>query len=147
MTPPFQGLRPRPNQHTLTHISHLIAAGFFFCSFLSWVKNYLSRGTVKKLQRKCGQCYRKACRDENESVDPLQDWLRNYHLANTDAFSLFNEFLEMGKSKLSSSSLLFYSRFCLLHNRKMPLLSLQSKKNCFKMELFLFCISKRVQMK
>lgn len=28
----------------------------------------------------------------------LQDWLRNYHLANTDAFSLFNEFLEMGES-------------------------------------------------
>uniref|UniRef100_H3CLN8 Anoctamin n=1 Tax=Tetraodon nigroviridis TaxID=99883 RepID=H3CLN8_TETNG len=45
-------------------------------------------------------CYRKTCRDENGCVEPcdickLQDWLRNYHLANTDAFSLFNEFMEM----------------------------------------------------
>uniref|UniRef100_A0A665U6L7 Anoctamin n=1 Tax=Echeneis naucrates TaxID=173247 RepID=A0A665U6L7_ECHNA len=48
----------------------------------------------------CGHCYRKACRDEQGCVEPcdickLRDWLRNYHLANTDAFSLFNEFLEM----------------------------------------------------
>ncbi|CAF95495.1 unnamed protein product, partial [Tetraodon nigroviridis] len=65
-----------------------------------WVKNCLSRSTANKLQRKCGQCYRKTCRDENGCVEPcdickLQDWLRNYHLANTDAFSLFNEFMEM----------------------------------------------------
>ncbi|KAM7015837.1 anoctamin-9 [Tautogolabrus adspersus] len=65
-----------------------------------WLKSCLSRNTVKKLQRKCGHCYRKACRDENGRVEPcdickLRDWLRNYHLANTDAFSLFNEFLEM----------------------------------------------------
>ncbi|XP_054868540.1 anoctamin-9-like [Amphiprion ocellaris] len=65
-----------------------------------WLKNCLSRNTAKKLERKCGYCYRKACRDEQGRVEPcdickLRDWLRNYHLANTDAFSLFNEFLEM----------------------------------------------------
>uniref|UniRef100_A0A672F7A5 Anoctamin n=1 Tax=Salarias fasciatus TaxID=181472 RepID=A0A672F7A5_SALFA len=48
----------------------------------------------------CGYCYRKACRDEHGRVEPcdickLRDWLRNYHLADTDEFSLFNEFLEM----------------------------------------------------
>lgn len=65
-----------------------------------WLKNCLSRNTAKKLERKCGNCYRKACRDEQGRFEPcdickLRDWLRNYHLANTDAFSLFNEFLEM----------------------------------------------------
>uniref|UniRef100_A0A8D3DBX4 Anoctamin n=1 Tax=Scophthalmus maximus TaxID=52904 RepID=A0A8D3DBX4_SCOMX len=65
-----------------------------------WLKSCLSRNTAKKLERKCGYCYRKACRDEKRHVEPcdtckLRDWLRNYHLANTDAFSLFNEFLEM----------------------------------------------------
>lgn len=65
-----------------------------------WLKSCLSRNTAKKLQRKCGHCYRKTCRDEQGRVEPcdickLRDWLRNYHLANSDAFSLFNEFLEM----------------------------------------------------
>ncbi|XP_069544681.1 anoctamin-9-like isoform X2 [Brachyistius frenatus] len=65
-----------------------------------WLKSCLSRSTGKKLERKCGYCYRNACRDEQGRVEPcdickLRDWLRNYHLANTDAFSLFNEFLEM----------------------------------------------------
>ncbi|XP_034437419.1 anoctamin-9-like isoform X3 [Hippoglossus hippoglossus] len=65
-----------------------------------WLKSCLSRNTAKKLERKCGQCYRKACHDVQGSVEPcdickLRDWLRNYHLANTDAFGLFNEFLEM----------------------------------------------------
>lgn len=65
----------------------------------------MSRNTANKLQSKRGQCYRKACGDEQGCVEPgdickLQDWLRNYHLANTDAFSLFNEFLEMGESTL-----------------------------------------------
>ncbi|KAM9366459.1 anoctamin-9 [Symphorus nematophorus] len=65
-----------------------------------WLKSCLSRNTAKKLQRKCGHCYRKTCRDEQGRIEPcdickLRDWLRNYHLANTDAFSLFNEFLEM----------------------------------------------------
>ncbi|XP_070821871.1 anoctamin-9-like [Chaetodon trifascialis] len=64
-----------------------------------WLKS-LSRNTAKKLQRKCGHCYRKACHDEQRCVEPcdickLRDWLRNYYLANSDAFSLFNEFLEM----------------------------------------------------
>lgn len=78
-----------------------------FLSLLSsWVKNCLRRSTVNKLHRKCGRCYQKACRDESGCVEPCdickrQDWLRNYHLANTDAFSLFNEFLEMGKASLS----------------------------------------------
>uniref|UniRef100_A0A3Q3WXG4 Anoctamin n=1 Tax=Mola mola TaxID=94237 RepID=A0A3Q3WXG4_MOLML len=60
-----------------------------------WLKNYLSRKTAKKLQRKCGQCYRKACHVEPCESCKLRDWLHNYHLANTDAFTLFNEFLEM----------------------------------------------------
>ncbi|XP_051793748.1 anoctamin-9-like [Acanthochromis polyacanthus] len=65
-----------------------------------WLKNCLRRNTTKKLERKCGHCYRKTCRDEQGRVEPcdickLRDWLRNYHLASTDAFSLFNEFLEM----------------------------------------------------
>ncbi|XP_071755205.1 anoctamin-9 [Centroberyx gerrardi] len=65
-----------------------------------WLKRCFRRKTAKKLQRKCGHCYRKACRDENGSVEPcdickLRDWLRNYHLASINAFSLFNEFLEM----------------------------------------------------
>ncbi|XP_071329053.1 anoctamin-9 isoform X3 [Trachinotus anak] len=65
-----------------------------------WLKSCMSRNSAKKLERKCGYCYRKACRDEQGCVEPcdtckLRDWLRNYHLANTDAFSLFNEFLEM----------------------------------------------------
>ncbi|XP_040885885.1 anoctamin-9-like isoform X2 [Toxotes jaculatrix] len=65
-----------------------------------WFKRYLRKKAAKKLERKCGHCYRKACRDEQGRVEPcdickLQDWLRNYHLASTDAFSLFNEFLEM----------------------------------------------------
>lgn len=72
--------------------------------FCSWLKNCLSRNTVKKLHRKCGECYRKACRNKEGRFEPcdickLRDWLRDYHLANTDAFSLFNEFLEMGRSK------------------------------------------------
>ncbi|XP_026233904.1 anoctamin-9-like [Anabas testudineus] len=65
-----------------------------------WMKSFLGSRSSKKLQRKCGQCNRKACRDEDRGVEPcdickLQDWLRNYKLAKTDAFSLFNEFLEM----------------------------------------------------
>lgn len=65
-----------------------------------WVKSLLSKKAAKRLERKCGNCYRKACRDEQGRVEPcdickLRDWLRNYHLTDTDAFSLFNEFLEM----------------------------------------------------
>uniref|UniRef100_A0A667WRK1 Anoctamin n=1 Tax=Myripristis murdjan TaxID=586833 RepID=A0A667WRK1_9TELE len=65
-----------------------------------WLKSFCRRNTAKKLERKCGRCYRKACRDETGTVEPcevckLRDWLRNYHLADINAFSLFNEFLEM----------------------------------------------------
>ncbi|KAK2853431.1 hypothetical protein Q5P01_006092 [Channa striata] len=65
-----------------------------------WLKSLLGNKTAKKLQRKCGRCYRKLCLDEQQCVEPcdvckLRDWLRNYRLASTDAFSLFNEFLEM----------------------------------------------------
>ncbi|KAG7482887.1 anoctamin-9-like isoform X1 [Solea senegalensis] len=65
-----------------------------------WLKTCLKRKTVKKLQRKCGHCYRKGCRNAQGNVDAcdickLQDWIRNYHLADSNAFSLFNEFLEM----------------------------------------------------
>ncbi|XP_068457670.1 anoctamin-9-like [Clinocottus analis] len=65
-----------------------------------WLRNLLSRNSAKKLQRKCGHCYRKTCRDKQGRVDAcdickLQHWLKNYHLADTNAFSLFNEFLEM----------------------------------------------------
>uniref|UniRef100_A0A3B5MJL7 Anoctamin n=1 Tax=Xiphophorus couchianus TaxID=32473 RepID=A0A3B5MJL7_9TELE len=53
-----------------------------------------------RLKRQCGKCYRKFCRNKQGLVDACdickkRDWLRNYHLGNTDAFSLFNEFLEM----------------------------------------------------
>lgn len=163
---------------------HLITSFLLVCSFFSWVKNCLSRSTVNKLQRKCGQCYRKSCRDESGYVEQcdvckLQDWLRNYHLADTNAFSLFNEFLEMGQSMLFSSfPLLFafflhFNCFCLLqlgnmffyfsshpvcvnihlflsfahkvstHNRKMPLLSLQSKKLILRWNFFLVSVNKR----
>lgn len=109
----LQWLCPRPRQPTLTYIPRLITGFFAF----SLVKNCLSRSTVNKLQRKCGQCYRKTCRNENGHVEQcdickLQDWLRNYHLADTDAFSLFNEFLEMGKSLLSFSSPLLFALLC-----------------------------------
>ncbi|XP_012717068.3 anoctamin-9 isoform X1 [Fundulus heteroclitus] len=65
-----------------------------------WVKSFIRRKTAKRLKRQCGRCYRKACRSEQGSVErcdtcKIRDWLRNYHLDNSDAFSLFNEFLEM----------------------------------------------------
>ncbi|XP_063326717.1 anoctamin-9-like [Pelmatolapia mariae] len=65
-----------------------------------WCKRLVNEKAAKKLERKCGNCYRKACREENGCIEPCdickhRDWLRNYHLASSDAFSLFNEFLEM----------------------------------------------------
>lgn len=65
----------------------------------------MSRNTAKKLQRKCGHCYRRACREAQQGAEQcdickLQDWLRNYHLDHSDAFNLFNEFLEMGEQTL-----------------------------------------------
>ena len=72
----------------------------------SWLKRLIRRTTANKLQRKCGHCYRKACRNEEGSVEPcdnckLRDWLRNYQLNYVNAFSLFNEFLEMGMLRRS----------------------------------------------
>ncbi|XP_028303555.1 anoctamin-9 isoform X2 [Gouania willdenowi] len=64
------------------------------------LKNLISKTTAKKLQRKCGECYRKSCRYGRGNVEQcdickLRVWLQNYHLASTDSFNLFNEFLEM----------------------------------------------------
>ncbi|XP_059927397.1 anoctamin-9 [Gadus macrocephalus] len=65
-----------------------------------WCKQFFLRRKAKRMERKCGHCYRKTCRDESGCVEPcdvckLRNWLLNYHLADTNAFSLFNEFLEM----------------------------------------------------
>lgn len=75
--------------------------------FRRWLRNCVSRNTTKKLERKCGHCYRRACREAEQSVEQcdtckLRDWLRNYHLEHSDAFNLFNEFLEMGEPTLLS---------------------------------------------
>ncbi|KAM8888016.1 anoctamin-9-like [Synchiropus picturatus] len=59
------------------------------------VKRYFARKMTKKLRRMCGRCYRKSCRREPCDICKLRDWLKNYKLTKTDAFSLFNEFLEM----------------------------------------------------
>ncbi|XP_066510896.1 anoctamin-9-like [Hoplias malabaricus] len=65
-----------------------------------WLHLFLKRTAFKKQLRKCGNCYRKACREEGADIEPcdlcnLRDWLKNYHLNTVNAFSLFNEFLEM----------------------------------------------------
>ncbi|KAG7468363.1 hypothetical protein MATL_G00142190 [Megalops atlanticus] len=65
-----------------------------------WVSRWVKKKTTKKLQRKCGYCYRKECKDTEEGLElcencKLQNWLRNYRLNDVNAFSLFNEFLEM----------------------------------------------------
>ncbi|XP_017559027.1 anoctamin-9 [Pygocentrus nattereri] len=65
-----------------------------------WLKLCLKRTAFNKQLRKCGNCYRKACREDGADIEPcdicnLRDWLRNYHLNTVNAFSLFNEFLEM----------------------------------------------------
>uniref|UniRef100_A0A4W5NFM0 Anoctamin n=1 Tax=Hucho hucho TaxID=62062 RepID=A0A4W5NFM0_9TELE len=66
-----------------------------------WFKSYFRRTTTEKLERKCGHCYKNACREEEKrGHDPcdickLRDWLRNYDLNEVNSFSLFNEFLEM----------------------------------------------------
>ncbi|XP_055059925.2 anoctamin-9 [Misgurnus anguillicaudatus] len=65
-----------------------------------WLKLCLKRTKAKTIRRKCGNCYRKACRDDGNNYDPcdqckLRMWLDNYQLTNVDCYSLFNEFLEM----------------------------------------------------
>ncbi|XP_054916107.1 anoctamin-9 isoform X2 [Poeciliopsis prolifica] len=65
-----------------------------------WARSLWRKRTAKRLKRQCGKCYRKSCRNKQGRIEACElckkrDWLRNYHLGSTDAFSLFNEFLEM----------------------------------------------------
>ncbi|XP_016090634.1 anoctamin-9-like [Sinocyclocheilus grahami] len=65
-----------------------------------WLKLCFRRTKAKKMRRKCGNCYRKACREEEGNLNlcdlcKLRSWLDNYDLNDVNAFSLFNEFLEM----------------------------------------------------
>uniref|UniRef100_A0A673K7S4 Anoctamin n=1 Tax=Sinocyclocheilus rhinocerous TaxID=307959 RepID=A0A673K7S4_9TELE len=67
---------------------------------LEEVKLCFRRTKAKKMRRKCGNCYRKACREEEGNFNlcdlcKLRSWLDNYDLNDVNAFSLFNEFLEM----------------------------------------------------
>ncbi|KAK7170463.1 hypothetical protein R3I94_000619 [Phoxinus phoxinus] len=43
-------------------------------------------------------CFRRTCREEDSNLipcDPCSNWMENYNLSDVNAFSLFNEFLEM----------------------------------------------------
>ncbi|ROL52765.1 Anoctamin-9 [Anabarilius grahami] len=65
-----------------------------------WLKLCFRRTKAKTIRRKCGNCYRKACREEGSNIYPcdlcnLRNWLENYDLSDVNAFTLFNEFLEM----------------------------------------------------
>ncbi|XP_059378550.1 anoctamin-9 [Carassius carassius] len=65
-----------------------------------WFKLCFKRTKAKTMRRKCGNCYRKACREEEGNFDQcdlckLRNWMENYDLNDVNAFSLFNEFLEM----------------------------------------------------
>ncbi|XP_077084813.1 anoctamin-9 isoform X2 [Siphateles boraxobius] len=65
-----------------------------------WLKLFFRRTKAKSLRRKCVNCYRKACRAEDSNLFPcdicnLRNWQENYDLNDVNAFSLFNEFLEM----------------------------------------------------
>uniref|UniRef100_A0A8C1CI73 Anoctamin n=1 Tax=Cyprinus carpio carpio TaxID=630221 RepID=A0A8C1CI73_CYPCA len=66
-----------------------------------WLKLCLKRTKAKTMRKKmCGNCCRKACREEEGNFDlcnpcMLRSWLENYDLNDVNAFSLFNEFLEM----------------------------------------------------
>ncbi|XP_031442715.1 anoctamin-9 [Clupea harengus] len=67
---------------------------------IPWFQRCFRQTKAKKLQRSCGNCYRKACRREDGKVEPcdtckIRDWMKNYHLNDVNAFSLFNEYLEM----------------------------------------------------
>ncbi|KAJ0056703.1 hypothetical protein NL108_012209, partial [Boleophthalmus pectinirostris] len=82
------------------HPSGCLTDLFIQMAVIMLLKQTLNNIFEFTIPRKCGHCYRKACRDEQGRVEPcdickLRDWLMNYHLTNTDAFSLFNEFLEM----------------------------------------------------
>ncbi|KAK3510089.1 hypothetical protein QTP70_026819 [Hemibagrus guttatus] len=65
-----------------------------------WLKLYFKRVTFKKDLEKCGSCKTLTCKEDGPGIElcdvcNLQEWLRNYHLNEIHAFSLFNEFLEM----------------------------------------------------
>ncbi|XP_029001191.1 anoctamin-9-like [Betta splendens] len=65
-----------------------------------WLKSFFGKKEALKLESSCEHCNSKACCDEDGFVEPCdtcqrRDWLRNYYLASTDSFSLFNEYLEM----------------------------------------------------
>ncbi|KAK7176439.1 hypothetical protein R3I93_000621 [Phoxinus phoxinus] len=62
-----------------------------------WLKLCFRRTQAKTMHRKC---YRKACREEDSNLFPCDlcsrsNWMENYNLSDVNAFSLFNEFLEM----------------------------------------------------
>ncbi|CAL8294570.1 unnamed protein product [Boreogadus saida] len=65
-----------------------------------WFHRWLKRKRTKKLQRRCGHCFKK---DDSEGFSgaelcencKLRDWFGNYRLDDVNSFSLFNEFLEM----------------------------------------------------
>lgn len=71
--------------------------------FLSrWLKLKLKNATLKKDLEKCGSCQSSTCNKNGPGIElcdvcNLKDWLKNYHLNTPDSFSLFNEFLEMGR--------------------------------------------------
>ncbi|XP_053349468.1 anoctamin-9 [Clarias gariepinus] len=63
-----------------------------------WFK--LKTATLTKDLEKCGTCKTSTCKENGPGIElcdvcNLRDWLRNYHLKTVDAYSLFNEFLEM----------------------------------------------------
>lgn len=95
--------------HCYYYLIVLIGLLEFFSHFLplamsflcSWLKLCFKRTKAKTMRRKCGHCYRKACREVDSNFFPcdlcnLRNWLENYDLNDVNAFSLFNEFLEMG---------------------------------------------------
>ncbi|TSK19958.1 Anoctamin-9 [Bagarius yarrelli] len=65
-----------------------------------WLKLYCKRATLRKDLEKCGNCKTPTCKEDGPGIElcdvcNLQQWLKNYHMNQIHAFSLFNEFLEM----------------------------------------------------
>ncbi|KAJ8280991.1 hypothetical protein GJAV_G00061920 [Gymnothorax javanicus] len=65
-----------------------------------WFRSWMKKRTKEHLKRKCSVCYRKGCKGQDEGSErctncKIQNWYRNYDLKEINAFSLFNEFLEM----------------------------------------------------
>lgn len=83
----------------LEFFSHFLSLAMSF--LCSWLKVCFRHTKAKTMRRKCGNCYRKACREDDSNFFPcdlcnLRNWLENYDLNDVNSFSLFNEFLEMG---------------------------------------------------